>query len=263
MQAIAVRDMTPADEAYVAGSSPENIVERLDEAGCVRLARYKELAQHGLRIKVALVESRHAGLACALPIELCPWCATGRDLMALPCLYIHQQPEGHGVGRALVAAVEDEARAQRKKGVVIVAFRDDFWPVGVPYFKEIGYRPVGRHEAQVVLWKPNADDAEPPLPVKRRYRFRPVRGKVVVDLFHNTLCRASVIEARRVREIVARAGNIVLLREHCTDDRSILLEFGIPRGIFVNGREQSWGYAAPAEALRDIISREVLKAEMG
>lgn len=263
MQPIEVRDMTPADEAYVAGSSPRHIVEQLDEDGCVRLARYRELAGQGLRVKVALCEGRYAGLASALPIELCPWCATGHDLMALPCLYVHQQPEDHGVGRALVAAVEEEARTQHKKGVVVVAFRDDFWPVDVPYFKEIDYRPVGRYGTRVVLWKPYAEDAEPPLPVRRRYRFRPVRGKVVVDLFHNTLCRASVIEARRVREIVARAGNIVLLREHCTDDRAVLLEFGIPRGIFVNGREQSWGHTAPAAALAEIVSREILRTMMG
>ena len=262
MQQIEVRNMTQADEAYVAGSTVEGGIEALDDAGRTRLNRFKSLAGKGLRVKVALLDGAHAGSACVLPIELCPWCATGRDLMALPCLYVHHQPESHGVGRALLEAAEQEAREQDRKGMVIVAFRDDFWPVEPSYFKEVGYRVAGHHGRRVVLWKPYAEDVEKPEPVKRRYKFERVRGKVVIDLFYNTICRPSVIEARRVRELAAKFGGSVLLREYCADEHEVLLEHGIPRAIFINGREQNWGYAAPAKALSEEIGKEIVWAEM-
>lgn len=262
MAVIEVRDMTPADEAYVASSSGRNESETLDDTGRRRLRWLKALTNTGLRVKVALLDGSHAGVAYVVPIESCPWCATGNDLMALPCMYVHRQPESHGIGHALVNAAEDETRNQGRGGLVIVAHRDDFWGVAPGYFEKSGYRSVGRRGRQVVLWKRFNPGAVPPKPMKPRFKFERVPGKVVIDLFHNSLCRPSVIEARRVRELATHFGGKVLLREHCTDDRKVLLEHGIPRAILINGRELSWGHAAPEDGLTQEISKEIVRVSL-
>ncbi|UCG42722.1 MAG: GNAT family N-acetyltransferase [candidate division WOR-3 bacterium] len=262
MPVIEVRDMTPDDEAYVGSSSRETESSVLDAAGQRRVRWLHAMESKGLKIKVALLDGEHAGVAYVLPIEICPWCATGKDLMALPCLYVHHQPESHGVGTVLIRAAEEEARNQGRKGMVIVAYREDFWAVSPAFFQEQGYRGVAHHGRQVVMWKRFADDAVAPKAIKRRFKFEPVKGKVVIDLFHNTLCRPSVVEAIRVRDLAERFGTKVLLREHSADERKALVQHGIPRAIFINGREVSWGHAAPDDALAQEISREILRVSL-
>lgn len=42
--------------------------------------------------------------------------------------------KGHGTGHALVAAAEEEARRQGRKGIVVTAFYHDFWFMPAPFF---------------------------------------------------------------------------------------------------------------------------------
>jgi len=84
---------------------------------------------------------------------------------------------------------------------------------------------------------------------------RGARVKVAVDLFWQTFCETSWIEAQRVREVSAEFGDAVALREYPVDDRAVLLRHQIPRAIYVNGRQIDWGYEAPREGIREAISR--------
>ena len=87
------------------------------------------------------------------------------------------------------------------------------------------------------------------------YRYEPLCGKVVVDLFWNGLCQTSNIEAERVRGVCKEFGTAALLNEYCAEDRDILLAHQIPRAIFVNGAEIGWGYEAPKDGIRTAIQR--------
>ena len=89
--------------------------------------------------------------------------------------------------------------------------------------------------------------------LERDYHFTPVAGKVVVDLFWNTFCPTSSIEAQRVQEVIGEHRDTVIFHEYCADDRKILLRFQIPRGIFINGKETGWGYEAPKDGIREAI----------
>ena len=77
----------------------------------------------------------------------------------------------------------------------------------------------------------------------------------MVDLFWNTFCQTSDIEAQRVREVAAEFGESVVVHEYCADERSILSRCQIPRGIFINGKEIWWGHEAPKEGIREAISK--------
>jgi len=103
---------------------------------------------------------------------------------------------------------------------------------------------------------PTAGFARPRL-LRPRYIFEPVPGKAAVDLFWNTFCQTSDIEAQRVREVAAQFGDRVVLRESCADDRDALLRHQIPRAIFVQGQEIGWGYEAPREGIREAIAKAI------
>jgi hypothetical protein len=78
---------------------------------------------------------------------------------------------------------------------------------------------------------------------------------VVVDLFWNVFCLTSVMEAHRVRAVCAEFEDQVVLREFQAEDRDVLLQHQIARGIYINGKEIGWGYEAPRDGIRQAIEQ--------
>jgi N-acetylglutamate synthase-like GNAT family acetyltransferase len=195
-----------------------------------------------------------------MPIEIAPWGPVGRDLMALQCLVVKTPMKQRGLGRALVAAAEEETRRQGRKGLVVAAFYHDFWFMPAPFFERCGFAPAARQGTAALLWKVFDLSAEPPAFMEPNYRFQPVPGKVAVDLFWSRSCLTSDTEAQRVREVAAEFGAAVALREFCADDAAVRARYGISRAILVDGEEIGWGYEAPKEGLRDAIRKAMADA---
>jgi len=252
-----VRDMQAGDEYFVGTCSHVSESAEIDACSQRRLARFRSLYDKGLRIKVALVEGQPAAFLYVLPIEVSPWGPLGHDLMTIPCLYVPKKVGGQGVGRALMAAAEGEVRAQGKKGLVAIAYESDFWFMPAAFFRRCGFSEAARRGGEVILWKAFDPQAEPPQFLQPRYSFEPISGKVVVDLFWNTFCQTSDVEAQRVREVVQEFGDAVVLREFSADDRETLLRHQLARAIYINGKEIGWGYEAPKEEIRKAIAREL------
>jgi len=267
MPSLVIRDMEPADEYYVSTCTHEGESDEIDACARRRLAWLKGMYAQGLRVKVALRDDQRVGFLYLMPIEVCPWGPLGRDLMAIPCLVVQDKAKGRGVGRALIEAAEEEARAQGRKGLVTEAYYWDSWFMPAPFFERCGFSVARSREVpgqaergghrEAILWKLLDASAETPRFLKRDYRFEPVPGKVVVDLFYNTFCETSDMEAQRVREVVEEFGDRVVLREYCADDRAVFAEYQTPRAIYVNGREIWWGYEAPREGIREAIRAEL------
>jgi hypothetical protein len=64
---------------------------------------------------------------------------------------------------------------------------------------------------------------------------------------------SAIAPGREVEEF----GDAVVLREYSADDRTTLLNYQLPRGIFVNGEEIGWGYEAPKNGIRNAISQRM------
>lgn len=255
MASITIREMQGEDEYFVSTCSHVNESDEIDACGRRRLAWLKQRYDLGVRAKVALLDDAHVGFVYIVPIEICPWGPVGVDLAVIPCLWVLQDRGHKGVGQALMAAAEDEARQQERKAVCTVGFTGDFWFMPAAFFERLGFQEVRRQGKAVLLWKPFVDTAEAPEFLERSYEYQPVEGKVVVDLFYNTFCQTSDIEAHRVREVAAEFADRVALNERSADDRQVLLGCGTPRAILVNGEEIFWGYEAPKDGIRDAIDK--------
>lgn len=260
MAGVTVFDLEPGTDAeaayYVGACTHVNESDEMDACARRRQAWLERMHSSGVRVKVAAVHGELAGFAYVMPIAVSPWGPLGEDLAVLPCLVVQQKAKGTGAGRALMLAAEEEARRQGFGGLVTIAYYWDFWFMPAPFFEHLGYRMADRRGEEAVLWK-TFSEPRPAAPrlLTPRYGFEPVPGKVAVDLFWNTFCQTSDIEARRVREVVAEFGDAVVLREFCADDRDVLLRHQIPRAIFVQGREIGWGHEAPREGVREAITR--------
>jgi L-amino acid N-acyltransferase YncA len=266
MSAIQIRDMDKTTEYFVSTCSHVNESKEADACGERRLAWFKKMSQKGFRVKVALEDDKPIGFLYVMPIEICPWGPVGRDLSVIPCLYVLNQEARKGAGSSLIDEAEKEARSQGKKGIVTMAYYGDFWFMPAAFFEKCGYSPVGNPrevtsegeknylDKEIILWKVFDPSAEPPRSLERKYLFKPIPGKVVVDLFWNAFCGTSNGEAQRVREVAAEFGDAVVLNEYPADDPKILKSYQLPRGIFINGKEIGWGYEAPKDGIRKAIS---------
>jgi predicted N-acetyltransferase YhbS len=255
MNGLIVRDMEFEDEYFVASCTHVDESDEIDASSRRRLAWFEETRERGLRIKVATLNGERVGFIYVMPIEVCPWGPEGRDLAVFPCLVAHSKVKGQGVGRALVAAAEKETLSQGKKGLVTYGYYHDFWFMPAAYFEKLGYDAAARRGERAILWKVFDTSAEPPAFPEERPRLEPVPGKVALDLFYNTFCLTSDIEAQRVRDVAGEFGEAVVLREYDAGDPEMLRRYGRARGIFVDGEEIFWGHEAPREGIREAISR--------
>jgi GNAT superfamily N-acetyltransferase len=259
MPALEVRRMDPDSEYFVGTCSHVGESGEIDAAAKSRLAWINAAAEKGLMANVACLEGEAVGFAYSVPIEICPWGPIGKGLSVLPCLWVLPHRRGRGVGTALLAAAAEAAREQGCRGLVTIAYYHDFWFMPAGFFEARGYARIVRRDGMALLWNPFGGDAEPPRLLRRKFVFKPLKGRVVIDLFYNTFCLTSALEAGRVREVAAEYGDSVILNEYPADRREILLRYEIPRAIFVNGKEIGWGHEAPREGLREAVSAALRK----
>jgi len=253
---VQVRDMDPSDEYFVSTCSHVNESDEIDIAAGERIAWIKKMYERGMRVKVARLGEERVGFLYLMPIEICPWGPTGSDLMVIPCLYIIEKGQNKKAGRSLLKAAEAEARLQGYKGLVVTAYHHDFWFMPAGFFEKTGFVEIARENNNALLWKIFDDDVKIKSPhfLKRNYKYKKERGKVVIDLFGHSFCLTVCQEVRRVREVAAEFGDKVILNEYSADDANTLGKYQIPRAIFINGKEIGWGYEAPKDGIRKAIN---------
>jgi len=258
MTILVVHDMQADDEYFVSTCSHVNESERIDACAETRRQLFSTMKSEGAVFKVAILDHHHVGTAYGIPIESSPWGPLGDSLMVIPCLYVQPEWTSRGVGKALIAAIEEEAKQGNCHAITMTAYRElpgAEWFMPASYFELLGYAPVESRGREVLLWKPIRTEAIAPHFLQPHYVFEPIEGVVVVDLFWNMFCLTSVMEARNVRDVCLEFGDQVVLREFQAEDRSVLIQYQISRGIFINGKEIGWGYEAPKEGLRQAIQQ--------
>jgi len=255
MTAVEIRDMEKVDEYFIGTCTHEDESDEMDACGWRRTAWLRVMFEEGVRVKVAHTNGERVGFLYAMPIEIAPWGPIGSDLLVVPCLYVKKEAEGEGVGEALMKEAEEEARRQGKKGVATIGYHGDFWFMPAGFFEKCGYTVAAREEDTAIMWKTFDQSAKPPRFLTPAYVYKPVPGKVVVDLFWHPFCATVDIEAQRVREVAEEFGDQVILNDYCTEDRETLLECQTARAIFVNGKEIGWGHEAPRDGIREAIDK--------
>lgn len=258
---IIIRDMTKVDEYYVGTCTHvnENNIER-EKSAPRRISWLRSMEKYGLRVKVALVDNIHAGFLYIMPIEINPWQIQGRELMVLPCLVSHSKFSKNGIGKKLVKTAEEETKRQDRKGIATIGYFWDFWFMPAEYFLKLGFKVAEKRGEEAILWKQFDQNAEPPHFREENYNFKPIRGKIVIDLFWNRFCLTSDVEAQRVRDVASEYGNDLILNEFSAVDQKILQQYGIERRIYVNGEMIEVGPEVEKSKLREAINNALNKS---
>jgi len=219
----------------------------------------KSMMKKGLRAQLLFEDDEPAGFIEYQPIELAPCPAMGADLYFVNCLMVHiwdlgpGSMKGKGYGRMLVEAAERDVRQNTDaKGLVTWGLDHEFWFMPYGFFKHLGYRVVDKEGQRVLLVKKFGNVQDPQLrPIS--YERDPEPGKAVIDFFFSNQCPYRLYQLERWRSISQEFDEEAVFNEFQTDEKSVLSEFGIKSGLFINGEEVFAGPMTDDE-IRDKIA---------
>jgi GNAT superfamily N-acetyltransferase len=241
--------------------------DRLADAGDYKRVWYEAMKPRGLKVKLALDDRGNpVGMIQYLPVEESS--VAGRDLYSLLCIWVindkkfrgnHQR---HGYGKALLAAMEDDARQHGKKGVTV-------WGLSLPafmpaaWFKKHGYAEAERQGMRVLLWKHWDPTAQKPFWVRRHKTPENRPGRVTVTAFCSGWCPEVNKAFTRTKRAVAGCGGPIEFAEINTTERKTFEEWGIVDGLFVDGKEMPLGPAPSYAKIKRAIGKSVKNAQRG
>ena len=232
------------------------------EAGPKRRQWLDRMLPLGLRAKLAVDDDGVVGgMIQYAPIERT--FVDGEGLYFIHCIHVHGYKQGRGnfqkrgMGKALLAAAEEDARGLGAIGMAAWGVWLPFW-MKASWFKKHGYRKADRQGLSVLLWKPFTNDAQHPrwFP-KTRKLPEPIPGKVNVTAFSSGWCLAQNLVYERAKRAAAELGDKVVVQEIDTSERAAVAEWGYSEEVLVDGRTVQRGPPPSYEKVRKIIAKRI------
>ena len=255
-------DITPEHEALYF-ECLEDWSSEIKEAGNHKACWYLKYLDRGLRVKLALDDNGEVGgMIQYLPIE--ESFIQGSNLYFILCIWVHGHKKGRGdfqrkgMGKALLQAAEDDVKERGAKGMAAWGIRFPFW-MKASWFKKHGYKKADCDGLSLLVWKPFANDAQPPRWIKQKKPIPAVPGKVAVTGFMNGWCPAQNMVYERARRASAEFGDKVMFQTIDTSDHYSFAEWGIADGIFIDGKKIGNGPPPAYDKIRKTIAQRVKK----
>jgi GNAT superfamily N-acetyltransferase len=232
--------------------------------GRARKAAWLEgMEGRGLVVKLAVDEAGDTvGMIHAMPVER-SW-ILGEDIYVIGCTWVHGHAgkgvgdrRGHGMGQALLDALEDDLRGRGARGVAAWGLWLPIW-MRASWYRKRGYAKVDRLGMAQLVYKAFDQGGEPPRFIRPQRTPEPLPGKVRVTSFSHGWCTAQNIQSERARVVCERLGERVVYERIDTSDRATLLHWGRADALFVDGKDISSG-PPPSEAKLDKIIRKRLQ----
>ncbi len=245
----------------------EDWSSEMQEAGDHKARWYEQAREQGLRVKLALDDrDQPLGMIQYVPIELSP--AQGEDLYMILCIWVHGYDEGvgdaqgRGIGTALLAAAEEDARAMGAKGMAAWGLHLPVW-MRASWFKKHGYRTGDRIGVRELVWKPFTADAEAPRWIEPQPVAAGEPGQVEVTAFISGWCPAANLVYERARRASEELGTEVHFTTIDTSDRDTMIRCGRSDEVLVNGRPLQRGAPPSYKAVRRKLAKQLRRATGG
>jgi GNAT superfamily N-acetyltransferase len=220
--------------------------------------------ERGLRAKLALDDhGTVGGMIQYSPVEHTH--VDGAGLYFVHCIHVHGYRQGRGnyqkrgMGQALLAAAEEDARALGAKGMAAWGVWLPFW-MKASWFKRHGYRKADRQGLAVLLWKPFTSDARPPRwPGQGTQRLEPVPGKVNLTAFSSGWCMAQNLVYERARRAAAEFRDKVVFQEIDTSTKEAIAAWGVADDVLLDGKKLQKGPPPTYQAIHKAIAKRVAR----
>jgi len=232
----------------------------------------KKMIPNGLSAKIAYVGEEPVGFIEYMPIELSNF-HRGKDLYIINCMLApHTPPSGEpfreripGCGSALVDAMIEDVK-DKCKGII--------GPLGIAYtrdvkgfFAKFGFEEFENKGLKKLIKRFKPVELPESIKYEKKYSCQPVPGRLVIDIFWSSKCPIiGPWQLVNLKEVAKEFGDRVIINDTCTDDREVLMKYGIDSHItwpiiFFNGKPM-FGHPGPAEKkeFREAL-KEVLQSE--
>ncbi|MDH5448544.1 MAG: hypothetical protein OEY24_07660 [Candidatus Bathyarchaeota archaeon] len=202
-----------------------------------RLKWIEEMWSKGLEIIVALGPRKSKkGLIEYLPIEVAPEPVKGKNSLFIDCIWVLPRFKKAGIGKGLMQHFLDDAR--KVGGASVLSYESDKWfgyfdYMPTNFFKQFGFKEVSRDETRVLLHLDLGAHLTPQLLTPKSQRIKK-KGKTVVDIFCNSQCPWCGWMADEINRNVKDYK--IMIKRISTDNREVIEEFGLARGISINGK---------------------------
>ena len=133
-----------------------------------------------------------------------------------------------------------------------------FW-MKASWYKKQGFKKVDKNGIAELVWKPFADDAQPPHWIKEKKTPQKEPGKVIVTSFINGWCPAQNLIHERAKRAAQQFKNKVEFREVNTFARNVFFEWGISDALYIDGKEIRTGPPPSYDKIYRKISKRVKK----
>jgi GNAT superfamily N-acetyltransferase len=224
----------------------------------VREEWLKSMMRNGLRVLVALEKSDAVlssfsvrnkkireliirgkipkGLIEYTPIEFAPEPVTGENSLFINCVWVLPKFWNAGVGRRLLERFIEDAKAYG--GASVLTYECDKWFGYFPYmpmsfFTKFGFREVDRDGSRVLLHLDFSGEEQLRL-IYPKARKVGKSDKMIVDVLFNSQCPWSWWMADKVKRGMKKYDAVVNAIN--TDDRRVIEEYGLSRGVCINGK---------------------------
>lgn len=265
VQCMDIVDLKPENEE-IYFQCLEDWSDEMKEASHLKETWYRRMEESGLIVKLALDDNGTVGgMIQYLPIE--ESFVVGENLYFILCIWVHGRRKGRGnfqgkgMGKRLLRSAEEDAQNRGADGIAAWGIRLPFW-MKASWFRKQGYVPVDRQGLAVLLWKPFTSEAALPSwlrPVKKPGGHE--EGKVCVTAFLNGWCPAQNLTYERTRRACEDLGEDVAFRTIDTLDSTNLMQWGIPDGVFIEGKKIGWGPPLKYKKIRRMISQQIGKSQ--
>jgi GNAT superfamily N-acetyltransferase len=239
----------------------EDWSSEMKEAGDHKQCWYQRAIHEGFRVKLALDdEGAVGGMIQYGPIEQS--FAHGENLYFVYCIWVHGYKQGRGnfqhrgMGKALLAAAEEDARQRGANGMAAWGLSIPAW-MRASWFRKQGYTKIDKQSVQVLLWKPFSDSAVPPKWIPRHKKPERIAGQVTVAAFKNGWCQAQNLVYERAKRAAESFDPRVVFQSKDTGNRETHLEWGLSDALFIDGKEIRTGPPPSYEKLKRLIEKRL------
>jgi GNAT superfamily N-acetyltransferase len=237
----------------------EDWTEEMKDAVSAKESWYRDMKNKGLRVKLGQDERGEiGGMIQYFPIEH-SW-IEGQDLYFISCIWVHPNKRGSGnfqhkgMGKALLNAAVEDARALGSKGIVAWGTSLPTW-MKASWYKKQGFTPVDSKGflGDVLLWKTFTDDAVPPNWIKSNKKPEKSGEKVKITCMSHGWCSAMNMACGHAKEVAAEFGDLVEVEDISTLGTNSMKEWGAADLLYIDGKKVSMGPPPSKEKLRKKI----------
>ncbi len=174
----------------------------------------------------------------------------------LYCDWVQTRYQGKGLGKRLFDIFISDMREEEIKGVLVEG-TDSEGQMHFEHYMKRGFKQIYTRDRSVLMYLPISEDEVEARPMMGR--IHPRKGVPVdIQIINGYMCPYDVSTQIVLRQVAGEFGDQVVVKDTWLTPET-LREFGVAKGIFINGRQKLSG-AETEEAIRQAILEEIKSA---